>query len=110
MLLHPELIAFALVPLPVQARFYQGGEKQYRFFKRMGDAFVRVGLLESNDSMNAQYSLGGSLILPSPDVSCGWYGYTLGNALFLEPIGPAHVCILQCMLCMLCKARSLLDS
>jgi hypothetical protein len=54
----------------MQMQYYQADEKQYRFFRRMGDAFVRVGLLnDTSGNTSAAYFPGSCLALPNQDVS-----------------------------------------
>jgi hypothetical protein len=50
-------------------QYYAADEKQYRFFRRLADAFVRVGLLnDTSGNSVAAYFPGSCLALPSPDV------------------------------------------
>lgn len=51
---------------------YGASDKQYRFFKRMADAFVRVGLLDKSDRGNAYAYLPGAGLSVKDAVSVCW--------------------------------------
>jgi len=49
----PNLHPHPLAPSP-QAQYYSAPERQYRFFKRLAQAFVRVGLIDDGATTGAQ--------------------------------------------------------